>query len=244
MFDFLLEGAFAAFTMALALLLGLLVLELVALMVGGSLMAGEGEVDLDVADAPDLDGFDLDIDADLDVDVDLEVDLDPGELGEAALDAPAGDTIGSASWLGLGKMPTMIWLATLLMGFGLSGLGLQMALRDLIGLNLPGWLAAIPAAAFGIWFARGFGAVFARLLPHTETESTSVRRLSRHRGVITQGTASKGRPAEVRVIDRFGNAHYLRAEPMREGETLSQGTEVLVLRDRRSGSFVLIGMSE
>ncbi|MDP5215720.1 DUF1449 family protein [Ruegeria sp. 2205SS24-7] len=240
MFDFLLEGAFAPFTMALALLLGLLVLELVALMVGGSLMAGEGEVDLDVAEVPDLDGFDLDIDADLDVDI----DLDPVDLAEADLEAPATDAVGPASWLGLGKMPTMIWLATLLMGFGLSGLGLQLALRDLIGLNLPGWLAAIPAAAFGIWFARGFGAVFARLLPRTETESTSERRLSRRRGVITQGTASKGRPAEVRVMDRFGNAHYLRAEPMREGENLSQGTEVLVLRDRRSGGFVLIGMSE
>ncbi|MFA3917644.1 OB-fold-containig protein [Ruegeria hyattellae] len=240
MFDFLLEGAFAPFTLALALLLGLLVLELVALMVGGSLMAGEGEVDLDVGEVPDLDGFDLDIDADLDVDI----DLDPVDLAEAELEVPAAEAVGPASWLGLGKMPTMIWLATLLMGFGLSGMGLQLALRDLIGLNLPGWLAAIPAAAFGIWFARGFGAVFARLLPRTETEATSVRRLSRRRGVITQGTASKGRPAEVRVTDRFGNAHYLRAEPMRDGESLSQGTEVLVLRDRRSGDFVLIGMSE
>ncbi|WP_372574590.1 OB-fold-containig protein [Ruegeria jejuensis] len=234
MFDFLLEGAFAPFTMALALLLGLLVLELVALMVGGSLMAGEGEVDLDVGEVPDLDGFDLDVDA----------DLDPLDLAEADLEAPAADALGPASWLGLGKIPTMIWLATLLMGFGLSGMGLQLMLGDLIGLNLPGWLAAIPAGAFGIWFARGFGAVFARLLPRTETESTSERRLSRRRGVITQGTASKGRPAEVRVIDRFGNAHYLRAEPMRDGVSLSQGTEVLVLRDRRSGGFVLIGMSE
>ena len=53
-----------------------------------------------------------------------------------------------------------------------------------------------------------------------------------------------GRPAEVRVIDGYGNAHYLRAEPLKEGETIAQGTEVLVIRDRRKGSYVLVAVSE
>lgn len=242
MFDFLLEGAFVPFTMALALLFGLLGLELIALLLGGSLMAGDGDVDLDMVDAPDLDigDFDLDIDADVDLG---ELDLAELEAGGIDADASAGGA-GPTNWLGLGQIPTMIWVAVLLMGFGLSGMGLQLALRDLFGVDAPAWLASIPAAAFGLWFARGFGGVFARLLPQTETEAMSERLLARRRGVITQGTAAKGRPAEVRVTDRFGNAHYLRAEPMRDGETLSQGAEVLVLRDRKSGAFVLIGMSD
>lgn len=235
MFDFLLEGAFVPFTFALALLLGLLVLELVLLMLGGSLMADGGEVDLDVGDAPDLD-VDLAGDIDLDADFDLDAEVDAPE-------APAGGA-GLLAALGFGTMPTMIWLASVLMGFGLSGVVLQTALQSLIGFAAPAWLAAIPAAVVAIWFARRFGRVFARILPEVETESVSERALSRRRGVITQGTAARGRPAEVRVTDRFGNSHYLRAEPMREGVTLSQGAEVLVLRDRRSGDFVLIGMSE
>lgn len=238
MFDFLLEGAFVPFTFSLALLFGLLVLELVALAVGGSLLAGEGEVDLDVADMPDVDI------ADFDLNIDTDVDLGDFELADVEVDAPGSVPSGPLSWLGLGKVPFMIWLVVLLAGFGLSGMGLQLALRDLLGLDLPSWIAAIPAGAFGLWFARGFGSIFARLLPKTETEAMSERMLARRRGVITQGTASRGRPAEVRVADRFGNSHYLRAEPLQDKDTLQQGTDVLVLRDRRHDRFVLVGLSD
>lgn len=236
MFDFLLDAAFAPFTLALALLVGLLGLELVALLLGGSLMAGDGELDMDVDVAPEI--------GDLDLDLDINVDADAFEIAEVEPEvAPDVSPAGLTSWLGIGKMPFMIWLAVLLMGFGLSGMGLQIALRNLIGADLPAVWAAIPAGAFGLWFARGFGAVFARLLPKTETEAVSERMLARRRGLITQGTAARGRPAEVRVADRYGNFHYLRAEPLQDGETLAQGTEVLVLRNRRSGAFVLIGLS-
>lgn len=240
MFDFLLEGAFAPFTLALALLFGLLGLELIALVLGGSLMAGEGEVDLDMADAPDLNVGDFDLD------VDTSVDLGDFELADVDVDvdAPEAAPVGPLAWLGIGKMPFMIWLVVLLAGFGLSGMGLQLALRDLLGFDLPSWMAAIPAGIFGVWFARGFGGVFACLLPKTETEATSERMLARRRGVVTQGTAARGRPAEVRVTDRFGNAHYLRAEPLQDHDTLTQGAEVLVLRDRRRDRFVLVGLSE
>ncbi len=74
MFDFLLDGAFAPFTTALALLLGLLVLELIALVLGGSLLGADSDVDLDL---------DLDADSgDLGIDVGPDVDLDAFELAE------------------------------------------------------------------------------------------------------------------------------------------------------------------
>jgi len=238
MFDFLLEGAFAPFTMALALLFGLLALELIALILGGSLLAGEGEVDLDMTDTPDLDIGDLDLG------VEADIDLGEYELAKVETDAPEVGASGPLGWFGLGRVPVMIWLVVLLAGFGLSGVGRQLALRVLLGFALSAWVAALPAGAFGLWFARGFGGVFARLLPKTETEAMSERRLARRRGVITQGTAAKGRPAEVRVIDRFGNAHYLRAEPLQDKDALEQGTEVLVLRDRRHDRFVLVRMSD
>lgn len=239
MFDFLLGGAFAPFSFALALLFGLMGLELVALLLGGSFMTGDNDVGVDIGDAADLGDFDLD----LNVEGAL---VDPADLELADFDADSGVEVsgGLASWLGLGKMPTLIWLAALLMGFGLSGLGLQIALQELFGVLAPAALAALPAGAFGLWFARGFGGVFARLLPQTETEASSLDQLGRRRGMITQGTAARGRAAEVRVIDRFGNAHHLRAEPLLDDETLTQGTEVMVLRDRRSGTYVLVGLSD
>ncbi|MCJ8333124.1 MAG: YqiJ family protein, partial [Epibacterium sp.] len=93
-------------------------------------------------------------------------------------------------------------------------------------------------------FTRGFGAWFARVLPQTETSALSESSLGRRRGVVTQGTAARGRPAEVRVMDGYGNAHYLRAEPMSEGDEISAGTEVLVIRDRRAKAYVLVPVSE
>ncbi|MEM7318164.1 MAG: OB-fold-containig protein [Pseudomonadota bacterium] len=238
MFEFLLEGAFAPFTMALALLLGLLALELVALLLGASLMGGEGEVDLELGDAPDLDIGDFELD------IDPDIDLDGFELAEVEPELDTAPEMGLTSWLGWGKMPFMIWVAVFLAAFGLSGMGLQLSLRDLFGFDAPAVLASIPALVFGVWFARGFGGVFARLLPKTETESVSERMLARRRGIITQGTAARGRPAEVKVTDRFGNFHYLRAEPFQDGQELAQGTEVLVLRNRKSGAFVLVGLSD
>ena len=252
MLQFLLEGAFAPFTLALALLTGLMVLELVALLLGGSLIGSDGDADLDLG-AGEVGEFDLDLDgadlggvegidaADLDLpDAGLDLELAP----DTPVDAGASASAGLAGWLGLGRMPMVIWLGAVLLGFGLSGMGLQVALSSAFGLTAPAWAAAIPAGAFAFWFARVFGAGFARLLPQTETEVLSERNLGRRRGIVTQGTAATGRPAEVRVIDGYGNAHYLRAEPLKEGETIAQGTEVLVIRDRRKGSYVLVAVSE
>ena len=241
MFDFLLSGAFVPFTLSLCFLFALMVLELVFAMMGGSLLGGEGEIDLD---------------ADLDVDVDFdapEIDGLSGEIDVDALEAEMSDlaetsgtdtTSGLSGWLGLGRMPTLIWLAALLLGFGVSGLAIQMLLRDLLGTSAPAPVAAVPAAVAGLWFARRFGALFARILPKTETTAMSMRSLGRRRGVITQGTAIRGRPAEVRVTDGHGNVHYLRAEPLRDDAHLEAGTEVLVVRQPRTTEYRLIALSD
>lgn len=243
MLDTLLSGPFVPFTMSLALLFGLLALELVFLLVGGSLM-GDGadadgpelefdaEVDFDLEiEAFDLEGLDMDA---FDVDG-AEFDVEPSEIAVAAPTSPLG-------WLGLGKMPMLIWLATLFMSFGVAGVALQGLVTTLTGSPLNVLLAVIPCGAAAIWFTGQFGALFAQLLPKTETQSVSARQLGRRKGTVTQGTAARGTPAEVRVTDRYGNTHYLRAEPMHDADTIPQGAEVLVLRHRPTGGFRLIAL--
>jgi hypothetical protein len=140
-------------------------------------------------------------------------------------------------------VPALIWLAAFLLGFGAGGVLLQ-NLASALYAPLPA-LIAIPAVTFGaLGFARGFGGVFARLLPKTETQSVARSSLARRMGVVTQGTARRDAPAEVRVTDRYGNSHYLRAEPMRDTDAISKGTEVLVLRHRPSGGFRLVVLSD
>jgi len=239
MFDFLLLPSFLPFTTALAVVLGLTALELVMLFIGGSLMGGDAEAGLDV-DGPDIaDISDLDLGDLASVDAaDIEMmDLDAAGNGGSAA------AVGPAAWLGLGKVPFLIWLAVFLMAFGLIGTGVQFGLDRFCGLTAPLGLALPTVGATALFCARGFGAAFARLLPQTESEALSERSLGRRRGVITQGTASEGRPAEVRVIDGFGNSHHLRAVPLERGTSLAQGTEVLVMRDRRQNRYVLIPVS-
>ena len=253
MFDLLLSDGLFPFILALALLFGLLVLEVVLGLLGGTLL-GSG------ADGLDVDGPDLDIDmpdlGDMEIDLGLDgtdIDIADLELAEPDLDVPdldadmpngAPDGAGSvAAWLGFGKMPALIWLAAILLAFGLTGLVIQTVADNLLGGPLPSWLVALPAGAAAIWFARQFGALFARLLPRTETEALSERHLGRRTGIVTQGTAARGRPAEVKVTDRYGNIHYLRAEPLRDDATIPQGTEVMVLRHRYEKGYLLVALS-
>lgn len=226
-----LSAGYAPFTLSLALLFGLLLLELTLSLLGGSLMGLGGDTaDLDGPDfdAPDFDAPDFDTDLDT-------PDLDTPEM--------ATDS-GFAGWLGFGRMPAAIWLASVLAGFGLIGLTLQSLTAGVLGTPLPAGLVALPSGLAALWVTRRFGALFARLLPKTETQALSERHLGRRVGVVSQGTAARGRPAEVRVSDRYGNTHYLRAEPLRDGVEIPKGAEVVVLRDRYSGGYRLVPLTD
>ena len=213
MFDVFLSAALAPFTLALALLAGLLALELALALVGGSVL-GAG------AEAPDVDAPDLDM---------------PDSAAPAAPSA-------AASALGLGRAPFLIWLAALLLGFGAGGLAIQTLASSALGAPLPA-LAAVPLALLPAFAsARGLTGLLARIVPGTETQSVPESMLGRREGLVTQGTAARGRPAEVRVTDRHGNTHYLRAEPMQDDATIPQGRRVLVLRDRRARAWRLIAL--
>lgn len=245
MFDHLLSDGFVPFTVSIAILFGLMALELGFALLGGTLLgAGGNGPDID---GPDLDGPDIDI-GDLDIDLDgLDIDTANLELPsftdvDAGMDAPDGinQTGGIAAWLGFGKMPALIWLASLLLAFGISGVVLQNAIIGLFGVPAPVWIAILPATVAAVLFARHFGALFARLIPKTTTEALSERHLGRRQGIVTQGTAARGRPAEVRVTDRYGNFQYLRAEPLRDDAQITQGTSVLVLRHRYEGGYLLV----
>lgn len=240
MFAPYLTEPFVPFTISLALLFGLLALELVLALIGGTLLGLGADADMDV---------DLDLDAadigDLDIDFG-EADASMFDFAEPELDAdldgaaPESISAGPASWLGIGKVPTLIWIAAVLSGFGVTGVALQGFATAILGATLPASLIAVPAAVAGIWFARQFGVVFARLLPKTETTAMSENHLGRRTGVVTQGTARRGHPTEVKVTDRHGNTHYLRAEPLKDNDAISAGTKVLVLRHRIEQGYRLV----
>ncbi|MEM7057713.1 MAG: OB-fold-containig protein [Pseudomonadota bacterium] len=228
MINFLLETGMAPFTGALMLVAGLLIVELVMSLIGGSLMG-----DADGADG--LDGADADAAVEFDADGLDAAEIDAGDIDGADLDAEGGDAIegpatggGIAAWLGFGRVPFILWLAGLLTAFGLVGYGIQAAASSALGTLMPWWgaaaLAALPALRLGGWFADTLG----RMIPKTETTAVRLRSLGDRRGVIAQGTARRGMPAQARVKDGHGNMHYVRVEPADEGVEIPEGTEVLI----------------
>lgn len=54
-------------------------------------------------------------------------------------------------------------------------------------------------------------------------------------GQVVIGNARRGEPAQVRWRDMYGTTHNLMAEPLRDGETISAGEAVLIvkIRDRQ-----------
>lgn len=238
MFDLFMTEAYFPFTVSLALLFALLALELVLGLIGGTLLGlgADPDVDFDV-EVPEIGDFSIDVDAADLVDVeiaDIDADFDVGDV--------SASNAGPVSWLGVGKVPFMIWLTSLLLGFGLSGLVLQQVFSAFFGWVLPVWFAVLPAIFIGLWFTNLFSAAFARLLPKTETTAVSSRHLGRRTGTVTQGTAKRGKPAEVRVSDRFGNIHYLRGEPLQDDQSIPAGSQVLVLRHLRGEGYRLVSL--
>ena len=223
MTEFLTSGDMFPFTVSIALVLGLVLLELIALLLGWSLLSLESD-GLDV----DADGFELDAEG-------FELDAEGGELDAEAVEIGAG-TASLSAWLGIGQVPLAIWVASLLTAFGLSGFILQTALNGAFGFTLAAPIAAALAAVPALGFTRHLSGFLGHIIPKTETSAVSLRGMGGQHGIITQGTAARGKPAEAKVKDRHGNMHYLRVEPYEDDETLPQGTEVYVIR-QRDGTF-------
>ncbi len=213
------------FTLALAVVLGLFAVEILTLLLGGSLLAVG-------ADAPDLD---LDMDADFDIDTQ---------------DIPASDALaqggaapsGLLGWSGLRDVPFLIWLVSFLTLFGLSGLIVQALANALTGGALPAVAASLIALAPALTGTRHIANAIARIMPKSETSAMKTRFLGGHHGVISQGTARRGKPAEARIKDRFGNTHYLRVEPLEDDAVIPQGAAVHVIR-RKDGMFYVVDIS-
>ncbi len=215
------------FAVALTVVAALFVLEILSAVVGGSIL-GIGS-----------DGPDLDVDADFDLSVDMDADLDV-EL-EAAADAVDTSELsgGLFTWIGARDVPFLIWLVSFLTMFGLSGLMVQGAVQAIIGGPLPSTIAVVVAFVPALAVTRVIANWVALIMPKTETTALRARHLGGYHGTITQGTARRGKPAEVKIKDRHGNIHYLRVEPLHDDDVFVQGSDVTLIRKRGDAFFVI-----
>lgn len=137
--------------------------------------------------------------------------------------------LGSAlDWLHLGRVPALVLLLTLLGSFGAFGLVLQSLAKSITGGLLPAWLAALPAFALSVPAVRVMGGIFARLIPQEETSAISRSSFVGRAALVTAGVATVGNPAQAKLTDEHGQAHYLLVEPEAAGVELCAGMTVIV----------------
>jgi hypothetical protein len=145
--------------------------------------------------------------------------LEAGGFGEAL-----------TTLLGLGRVPFLIWLASLLLAFGSIGLIGQNLIAGLLGAPLSaGWAALLAGGAalpLNSLAMRPLGAV----MPKDETTAIGLDELVRRDAEIQIGTARTGSPARAKVIDVHGQTHFVMVEPHDTATELQTGDTVLLVR--------------
>lgn len=189
------------FFAALAVMLGILALELVGTLLGSSLSGLlEGSIDLDAEGGLEIDG------------------------------AEGGSALSRLfSWLRVGQVPVLMLLVVFLTSFGLIGLVAQASFHGLVGFYLPGWLMTVPAVLGAMPCTRVLGGAIAWLVPKDESSAVSADELVGRIAELTLTTARQGDAAEARVVDGHGQAHYVRVEPDGADDVFERGDRVLLV---------------
>lgn len=232
--ELLLQDAIRPFVVLAGFILILLVFELLLMLVGLS-----STLEFDNAEFGGVsDGFALEA-AQM-----TEINLSADEL--AMLDQPlaphsneilpvrTGPNLARkvVALLGLGQGPLLIWMTA--MAAGVSGLGLfvQAVLHNLMGSMMPASLAMGAVLLPGLLLGRAISGWVNRLVPAFESHAISGQSYHGRRGIVVIGCARRGDPAQVRWQDLYGTTHNLMAEPLRDGDMLDAGTEVLIVKTR------------
>lgn len=210
MFEFMLEPANLPFAVALAIMLFIAAIEGVGALLGFAL---SGLLD--------------NLMPDLDLDVDGPDMNDHGAFGEFL------------TWLRLREVPVIVVLIAFLTSFSITGFVIQQVLSNTLGFMLPALLAGVAAAFVCLPGVRMFAGVLGKIMPRDETEAVTTASFIGRSAVIVLGKAKNDSPAQGRLKDQFGQAHYVMIEPDLADQTFEQGEKVLLVRQAGATFFAI-----
>ncbi len=148
-------------------------------------------------------------------------------LPDHSLDGVDG-TGGILGWLYFGKIPFLILFILFLGVFSVIGYTLVMVVQSVTLITLPPTISGVIAFVLSIPFLRTVGSLYVKYMPGFETEAISEQSLVGQRGVVTVGTATKEKPAEVHITSLAGQDIYLMVKMQYEEESVPQGGEVIL----------------
>lgn len=168
----------------------------------------------------------------------LLVGFSLGEAIDKALPDDHGGMLGLMSWLNVGGVPILILIMLLLGFFAMIGFVIQ-SLAHAVGISLPATLAALPAFVLALPAVRASSRTVARIVPRDETYAVETSEFVGRTGEVTVGPLDQGLPGSVRVKDRHGNWHSLRARAAKSEDPIGIGSTVLLV-DHVSNVYIAI----
>lgn len=141
-------------------------------------------------------------------------------------------------WLYIGRIPMLVWLIIFLTVFSISGFMLQGIYQNFTAHLLSIWLITPATLVLSMPLIRYSSALIARILPKDETTAIYSDELIGRHAVIIMGHAALNSPAQAKVVDQFGQTHYVMVEPDQD-IILKQG-ETVVLTEKTSIGFKAI----
>lgn len=132
------------------------------------------------------------------------------------------------SWLGMKKLPMLVWLVLFLISFAVAGMAINFASLSVFNSFSPSWLSSCGALIFSGFSCRYLGNGLAKLIPKEETSAITTDSFAGRLAQITVGTAKKGLPAEAVFKDEFQQKHYVMVEPI-DDEEFPQGSNVVLV---------------
>lgn len=158
-------------------------------------------------------------------DIEIEIDADVADGLEAS-----GFLDGVSSVLGIGRVPFLIWLSSLLFVFTATGVVGQWIIGALAGSPLSAGFAALLAGGASLPLNGLAVRPIEKVLPKDETTAVGLQSLVRRDAVIQTGTARSASPARAKVKDAFGHPHFVMVEPHDPQAELIEGETVLLVR--------------
>ena len=159
--------------------------------------------------------------------------------------ADAGSSLSPAawmSWINVGRVPFLVLLIVALAVFSVAGFAIQAVAGAVLGPvlgPLPAPLAALAAFGLTLPALRASSRTLSRVIPRDETYVVTEDDLVGATAEVTLGPLDSGLPGQVRVLDRYGNTHFLRARAAGNAPPMKTGERVLLV-DRADAVFIAV----
>ncbi|CAN7574596.1 MULTISPECIES: OB-fold-containig protein [Ensifer] len=162
-------------------------------------------------------------------------------IDKAGLDEHNG-MAGLLSWLNVGGVPILILVMLLLALFSMTGFVIQ-SIAHSVWLPLPAMIASIPALLLSLPAVRTSSRAVARIVPRDETYVVDLSEFVGQTAEVAVGPLDQGLPGRVRLKDKHGNWHNLRAKAAKGEAAIAIGTQILIV-DRAKDVFIAIPAPE